>query len=209
MSSASAAMTRWKPAPPAICSGKEVARCLRSQVGRRAASRARLLDHAGREIDPDEPVDARPERRPAEPGAAAEIEHRSPSRVASAGPADSCGPRRTEAPAPDSPAPRSGLIEARRIMIEQGAHVGGAASRSPDRRRQVARDGAPRHAGHPHRRHARARMPRSRLRRRRAARAASPRPNQADAKSGARSTACANRSAAACRSPRAARSRAC
>ena len=81
---------------------------------------ARLLDHARRNIDSDQPVAIRPERRAAQTRAAAEIEHRAePQRHALD------GPNRLQqqlGSAIFEPLHQR-LIEIRRVLVEQPAHI--------------------------------------------------------------------------------------
>ena len=63
-------------AASAVCIGEKRPRCRRPRAGRRAPFACALRDHRRRQIDADEPIDIRTERRAGKPGAAAEIEHR-------------------------------------------------------------------------------------------------------------------------------------
>ena len=80
----------------------------------------RLLDHAGRNVDAHKPIAIRPERRAAQAGAAAEIEHRAePEMLAARRPQ-----RREQKLRPAIvEALHQRLVEIRRVLIEQPPHI--------------------------------------------------------------------------------------
>ena len=145
---------------------------------------ARDLDHLRRQVDAGEPVDMRAERRAGESGAAAEIEHAAEARAVLASIAVAQQRRRRVGQVLQR------AVEARRVLVEQRAHVSlqragrriGAAEPREMQRRAVAvlRVGS----------RARANAARAPSRSPSASRA-SPSANQAEAKPGASSTACA------------------